>query len=288
MQEHWLQGAHGSIRCQASTQQHGLPLLLIHGYGAPLEHWNRVLPLLQAQHTPYMFDLYNFGFSAGLNTTPRKEIWSAQAAHVIQQLIGQPVVAVGHSMGGMVAAQLAYEYPHLVRALVLVNSAGQSITSPIAPFQQNLFGLKLETALLPGMGQLLQGFEQATGSWVMQQSLRTSYYRQDRITPDLVEAFSAPLRKPGRLEEYMAVLNEGERLVLDFPPGAVQQPSLIIWGGADYAMPPVMATTFRWSLLPEAELHIIPQTGHSPFDEDPHAFCEVLQPWLAKQTTGAG
>ncbi len=278
MIEHWLGGEHGEVRCSMATHQHGLPLLLIHGYGGLIEHWQRVIPLLAAAHTPCAFDLYNFGYSARLSVPPRKEIWATQAAHVIEHLLHAPAVVVGHSMGGMVAAQLARDYPHLVRGLVLVNSAGLLPERLTMPVEQTLFGV----SVAPGLGEMLAGISQMTGSWAIYQSLLASYFRKDRVTADLVEAFSGPLRKPGGIDGYLAVAREFKNLVLDFAPGDVQTPTLIVWGAADYAMPPAMAVAFKEKMLPQAEIEIVSGTGHCPFDEAPEAFCEVVFPWLAR------
>jgi pimeloyl-ACP methyl ester carboxylesterase len=269
------------MRCWLSSPQHGLPLLLIHGYGAVVEHWQRVLPLLQQHHTPCAFDLYNFGESARLNVPAHKEVWVAQTVQVLTDLLATPAVVIGHSMGGMVAAQLAKTHPHLVRGLVLVNSAGLPVAKPAAPFGQDVLGMTFGMTNLPGVSEMLSGFSSVTGSWGVYQGLLSSYYRKDRVTPDLVEAFSKPLRKSGCIQAYMAVSREFDSYVLDIQPGEVEAPVFIAWGAEDYAMPPFMANMFQQDMFPQATVQIIPQTGHSPFDEAPEAFAAALLPWLS-------
>jgi pimeloyl-ACP methyl ester carboxylesterase len=272
--EHWIEGQHGPIRCWVSPAKQGVPILLIHGYGGLIEHWRRVFPILQQEHTPYAFDLYNLGYSARLSVAPSKELWATQAAQVIDSLIGQPALVVGHSMGGMVGSQLARDYPHLVRGLVVVNSMGLPREKEPGALTRAMFGI----IRAPLLGDALA--EVVTNSWMVRQSLLPAYYNKDRVTPDLVEAFSGPLRQPGRARDYLAISRANQNFVLDIQPGQVQVPKLIIWGAEDRSMPATMAPRFQEEIFPDAGIKIIPETAHCPFDEAPETFCEVLLSWM--------
>lgn len=276
--ERWLEGEHGRIRCWLATPQHGIPLLLIHGYGALIEHWRRLFPLLHEYHTPCAFDLYNFGYSARVpvHLTPGKKVWTAQVAQVIEEMFDAPAVVVGHSMGGMVAAQLANDHPELVRGLVLVNSVGLPPDRTPTAFERTFFGM----VRTPGVGEVLAGV--MMNPWAVRQGLLSSYYRKERVTPELVEAFSGALRRPGAAQALLAVSRSFNDFLLDFVPGAVQSRTFIIWGEKDRSMPPSLATRFKEALFPEAEIAIIPETGHCPFDENPEAFAAALLPWMER------
>jgi pimeloyl-ACP methyl ester carboxylesterase len=276
--EHWLEGEHGPIRYWASTPQQGTPLLLIHGYGALIEHWQRALPLLSQAHPIYALDLYNFGYSAHVRNPPRpwKAIWARQTAHLINNVIKEPAILVGHSMGGMVAASLAQQHPALVRGLVLVNSVGLPPEGSPNLFERAMFGM----VRAPLLGELLA--EVMTRSWFVRQGLQSAYYQQERVTDELVDIFSGPLRRPGGPRAYLAISRAFQEFVLDIKPGELTMPQLIIWGSADRAMPPDMALKFKERLLPQASVQTVPQTRHCPFDEDPAAFADILLPWTAE------
>ncbi len=275
MHEQWLAGEQGTIRYWLSEERPGIPVVLIHGYGALIEHWRRVLPLLREQHTVCAFDLYNFGYSAQSRETPGKEIWVAQAAQVIREVVDQPAVVIGHSMGGMVAAQLAADHPELVRGMVLVNSVGLRPERDPSAFERVLFG----AVRTPWLGELLSGV--MTGSWAVRQSLLSAYYDKENVTPELVEAFSGPLRKPDGPQGYLAVSRAFQNLVLDIEPGTVQTPALVVWGEQDRSMPSTLAERFQRELFPQATVEIIAETAHCPFDERPAAFAELVLPWIA-------
>ncbi len=250
-------------------------MLLIHGYGGVIEHWRRVLPLLQAQHTVCAFDLHNFGYSTPLkDTPPGKESWAAQAADVIEQVFGMPAVVVGHSMGGVVAAHLAHQYPHLVRGVVFINSAGLPMGDGSGLLERLFFG----AVHTPVVGELMA--EMMASSWAVRQGLGSAYYQPEHVTPELVEAFSGPLRRSGGPQAYLAVSRAFDNLSLDITPGDIQAPALVVWGQYDRAMPSFLAEQFRQQFVPQAEVHLIPDTGHCPFDERPEAFAQVVMPWM--------
>jgi pimeloyl-ACP methyl ester carboxylesterase len=274
MTEQMLDGAHGPMRYWIARERRGMPLLLIHGYGALIEHWRRLLPLLH-EHTPCALDLYNFGYSSRMNDTPCLEIWIDQAAQMIEHAFDGPAVVVGHSLGGMVAARLALDHPQLVRGIVFVNSMGLPMQQP-SPFEHALFS----AIRAPVIGDMLAAV--IANPWMVRRGLEHAYHRKDTVTPELVEAFSGPLRKTGGAQGYLAVTRALHKLALDVQPGDIEQPALLVWGQEDQSMPADLAERFRREIVPQVEVQILPQTGHCPFDEDPQAFAGALLPWLER------
>lgn len=272
--EHTLEGRHGHMRYWASLPRRGVPVLLIHGYGGLIEHWRRVMPSIVRAHTLYALDLYGFGFSARPRVPPSKELWATQVADVLQQVETEPAVIVGHSMGGVVAAHFAATYPQLTRGLVLVNSAGLP-----APHQPSVLDQVLARMLqADGVGEMLAGF--FGNSWWIRQFLLASYHRKECVTPELVDAFTAPLREPDGMRYYLATSRAVESLTLQLRPGDVQVPTLLVWGAHDRSLPVSVAYSFKEQLFPDAEIRLIADTGHCPFDEDPEAFCAALLTWI--------
>lgn len=274
--QRYLNGPLGPMRYWESHPKRGLPVLLIHGYGALIEHWRAVMRPIARNHALYALDLYGFGASARPTSPPSKETWAAQAATLIREVIKEPTVVVGHSMGGVVTAALARGYPELVRGLALVNSSGlQDPNRPLTPtdrFLLNLIGA-------PVVGEALSG---VLGTpWGVRQGLMSSYHRKERVTPELIETFSRPLRTYGA-GSYLAVSRSITNLVLDLQPGEVRAPALLLWGVEDRSNPPDNTEAIKARMLPQAEIQLLPNSGHCPFDEDPDAFCAALLPWLAR------
>jgi pimeloyl-ACP methyl ester carboxylesterase len=274
IREEYHRGPDGLMRVWKSSPVHGLPVLLIHGYGALIEHWRPVMRPIAGEHTLYAIDLYYFGYSARPSGRPSRERWAAQAAAFIRDVIGQPAVVIGHSMGGVVSAQLARAYPELVQALVLVNSSGAQLQArPLSAFDR----LMLDAIGSPFVGEALAGV--FGNRWGVRQGLLSAYHRKECVTPELVETFSGPLRRYGA-GSYLKVSREFTNLVLDLKPGEIRQPTLLIWGAEDRSIPPAHAEIIRQRMIPHAEIKIIPDSGHCPFDETPKAFLDILLPWL--------
>lgn len=275
--EQYLQGEHGPMRYWASQPRQGLPVVFIHGYGALIDHWRPIVRPVAREHSFFALDLYGFGYSARPNDRPSKERWAAQVATFIREVVGEPAVVVGHSMGGVVASEVARRYGDLTRALVLVNSSGMQLYER-PPNQTDRFLLGMIGA--PLVGETLAGF--FATPWGVRQGLISAYHRKERVTPELVETFYGPLRKYGA-NSYLAVSRNVSGIVLDAQPGEINAPSLLIWGAEDRSIPPSDGEAIKRRMLPHAELVVLPDTGHCPFDETPQLFLDALLPWLARQ-----
>jgi pimeloyl-ACP methyl ester carboxylesterase len=262
------------MRSWTSEPRQGLPILFIHGYGAMIDHWKRIVRPVARRHSFYAIDLYGFGESARPNGTPSKERWADQAAAFVREVIGEPAVIVGHSMGGVVATEFARRHAGLTRALVLVNSSGMQLYErPMTQTDRFLMGM----IGAPLLGEALAGV--FANPWGVRQGLLSAYHNKERVTDELVEMFSAPLRKYGSAS-YLAVSRNTPRIIIDARDGEITVPALLIWGAEDRSIPPSDAEALKKLALPQAEIKILPDTGHCPFDETPERFCDALIPWL--------
>jgi len=117
-------------------------LLFIHGYGESLLSWRLILDRFARTHRVLALDLPGYGMSQKPDVAYDLDFYRRWLGAVLQQETTGPVVVVGHSMGGQLAAALALEHPDRVVALVLLAPAGAgisplltdtgSITSPAA------------------------------------------------------------------------------------------------------------------------------------------------------------
>ena len=102
----------------------GPPLLLLHGIGDSSASWLPVMAALAEHHTVIAPDLLGHGNSA----KPRADYSVAAYANGMRDLLSvldvEKVTVVGHSLGGGVAMQFAYQFPQLVERLILVGAGG--------------------------------------------------------------------------------------------------------------------------------------------------------------------
>ena len=118
----------------------GWPVVFVHGWGDSSAVWRETVASLSADFRCITLDLPGHGDSpAG------QGLWSIKKmARPVQTLMGALGITaatfVGHSMGGVVALQLALEHPELVKRLVLVDvpACGQWTRALFAPLSTRL------------------------------------------------------------------------------------------------------------------------------------------------------
>src|SRR5437867_2023625 len=105
----------------------GFPVVLIHGYTGNLRNWALTIPALTGHFKTISVDLRGHGQS-GKPTRPEDhalELMTEDVVALMGQLGVRQCYLAGHSMGGMVAQQIALGHPELVKALVLVDTAAE-------------------------------------------------------------------------------------------------------------------------------------------------------------------
>jgi pimeloyl-ACP methyl ester carboxylesterase len=95
------------------------PIVLIHGLSSSRATWERIMPALRARYHVFRIDLRGHGESTHAPGTYILDRYSADVIAFLTQVVSVPAVLVGHSLGGVVAADLARRRADLVAALVL-------------------------------------------------------------------------------------------------------------------------------------------------------------------------
>ena len=122
---------------QGEEHSNDPPLLLLHGFDSSLFEFRRLVPQLIEQmggeRQVYAVDLAGFGFCDRTSDffqtkqptdTINPDVIRQHLVAFCQQIVGEPVVLVGASMGGGVAIDLATSHPNLVQKLVLLDAVG--------------------------------------------------------------------------------------------------------------------------------------------------------------------
>jgi pimeloyl-ACP methyl ester carboxylesterase len=188
------------------------------------------------------------------------------------------VTIVGHSLGGGVAMQFAYQFPELVERLVLVSSGGLGTE----------VSLVLRAATLPGAEPfigLTAGPAAAVGSVVG----RALGYLGLRPSADIAEIATgyASLADEERRRAFLATVRavlgaEGQRIAAaDRLYLADGMPLLIVWGAEDSIIPAEHGRRAH-EVLPESRLEIFGGVGHLPQMEAPGRFVMALRRFLTE------
>jgi pimeloyl-ACP methyl ester carboxylesterase len=140
------------------------PLLLIHGLSFRWQSWLPVMPLLALRWRLFAPDLRGFGRSGRVPGAYRVLDYAADITTFLRDVVGQPAVVVGHSLGAVVALAVAAETPERVRALVLEEPplslfTGQSMRdTPVYETYRRLRDLALRQ---PSLTDTVEAFSRA-------------------------------------------------------------------------------------------------------------------------------
>lgn len=104
-------------------------ILMLHGYGESLLSWRLILDRFTRRYRVLAIDLPGFGLSAKPESGYDYGSYTRHLGALLAQETSGPVVVVGHSMGGELAAGLALDHPDRVVAAVLIAPAGAGISS---------------------------------------------------------------------------------------------------------------------------------------------------------------
>ena len=253
-------------------------ILLIHGMAGTLENWEEVIEPLAADHTIIASDLPGHGASAAGGGDYSLGGLAAGLRDLIFAVGHERATLVGHSLGGGIAMQFAYQFPEMTERLVLVSSGG--LGPEVSPI--------LRAAALPG-ADLFIGATAAVGQRAGTILGRGLSALGMRASPDLAEVARgyASLANAERRNAFLATLRSvvstggqridaNDRLYL-----ADNLPLLIVWGENDPIIP-VRHGEEAHRTLPGSRLEIFPGVGHLPQLEAPGRFIVALEQFLAE------
>ncbi|MDJ0599270.1 MAG: alpha/beta fold hydrolase [Crocosphaera sp.] len=258
------------------------PLILIHGFGAAVEHWRHNIPILRQQYRVYALDLLGFGQSRKAATNYTIYLWAEQVYDFWQTFVGQPVILVGNSIGSLVCLTAAFNYPEMVAGLVMLSLPDVSLRQETIPKGLRPIVNTIESFFSPPW--LLKGlFNIIRRPAVIRPWVGIAYYDKSVITDELVNMIIIPPQDEGAARTF-CLLFEGLRQPNYAPPvqailPQLTIPMLLIWGRQDRMIPVALASTFS-KLNSQITLKELDQAGHCPHDECPDHFNEILLDWL--------
>ena len=260
-------------RISYRTGGHGPALLLLHGITNSSETWERVAPRLAERFTVIAPDLLGHGQSA----TPRGDYslgaHASCARDVLTALGVERATVVGHSLGGGIAMQFAYQFPERCERLVLVASGGLGREVHVVLRAASLPGADyvlpaLTSAGLLGVGRSVGGLLRRVGVAPSEdlQVLGRGFAALDNAGSR--QAFLHTVRSV--IEPSGQRVSAQDRLAL-----AALLPTLIVWGERDSIIP-VGHGAAAHEAMPGSRFEVFPGAGHMPHDADPERFAALL------------
>ena len=237
------------------------PLLFIHGLGASTRDWEYQIPYFKDNWRIITMDLRGHGKSDKPDMPYSVSLFTADIVQALQQLNIKPVHVVGHSLGGMVAFQLALDFPNLVKSLIIINSA-PAVEFPSLILKLHFYMRRINVKLF-GMKKLSKSLAQIVLPKPEQAQLREIFIQRWEEND--------PAAYRNALKAFIG-WNVKSRI------STLQCPTLIVTGDRDYT--PVPYKQQYTSLIPNARLVVIPDSGHLTIIDQSARLNAVLQDFL--------
>jgi 3-oxoadipate enol-lactonase len=243
----------GDINIYYESHGDGEALLLIMGYGQYSGHWATMIPPLSREYRVIVFDNRGTGRSDKPDMPYTMKMMADDARGLLDAIGIDSAHVFGVSMGGMIAQELALNYPDKVKSLIL-GCTFCGVAKAVLPTPE-----ALEFLTGPEMAKLsVEERARMTMPWLVSQEFIDK-------TPEAVEMYVAITTKyPTPIHGFAC---QGQAIAAHDTYDRLPQipaPTLVIVGDADRIIPaensPILA-----SRIPNAELVVLKNASHGFF-----------------------
>lgn len=250
--------------------------ILLHGFGASLFSWREVTVPLSKLGTVIAYDRPAFGLTERPLEWEGESPYSPQAQAdlviaLMDELNVDKAILVGNSAGGTISMQVALQQPERVEALILVDAAVYAGGG--APAWSRSI---LKTPQMNHLGPLIARQLQAQGT----EFLRSAFHDPSKITPDIFEGYQKPFQIENWDKALWQLTIASKESGLTDHLSEFSMPILVITGDDDRIVPTEQSLRLA-NELPNAELKVIPQSGHLPHEESPIEFMQAVTEFLS-------
>lgn len=247
----------------------GPVVVLIHGIGGSLHHWDLLIPeLVEAGFRAFALDLLGHGESPkphGADDYHIEEIYSHAASWIDSLGCDQPIHLIGHSMGGYVSLNYTLRNPGKVQRMVLVDPF-------YSPTQASPF-IKLAGRNPEVSKKILD----TTPRWLVKPMVKGNKNIAKNLSPDTVQRMAQDFKRahPNILHVAPSTWDLTPQL------SAIHQETLVIWGEKDLTLSPKSFPKMV-ERMPNGQAYPIPKTGHTPHLTKAKSFNEKVLGFLRR------
>lgn len=267
---------HGHRRAYVKAGS-GPVLLLLHGLACDHTTWQPVIESLARRYTVIAPDMLGHG----LSDKPRADYSVGGYANGMRDLLTvlgiDKVTVIGHSFGGGVAMQFAYQFPERTERMMLVSSGGlgPEVTPAIRAITTPGFHQAMGLLTLPGVRH---------AGVVGLKTLSMTGLKATRDlgeVADIYESFKDPQTRAATRHVVRAVVDWKGQIVTmaDRAYLTDAMPMAVVWGRHDMVIP-VRHASNAAALAPKARVEVIPDAGHFPHKDHPERFVKIVEDWV--------
>lgn len=242
----------------------GRPIVLVHGLGSSSRDWEMQVPFFSKHYQVISFDLRGHGQSQKPSGPYSMSLFAKDTAGLVKSLGVAPVHVVGISLGGMIAFQLAVDYPELIKSLVIVNAGPEVVVHTMKDRWQVFFRFAMVRLLgMRKMGEVLS---------------KRLFPKEEQVgIRKLFVEHWAENDTQAYLDTLCAIVGWSVTDRIQ----DINLPTLVVAADGDYT--PVSAKEAFVQAIPKAELVVIPDSRHATPVDSPEKFNEAVMSFLSKQ-----
>jgi pimeloyl-ACP methyl ester carboxylesterase len=251
----------------------GPVVVLVHGIAGSSETWGRVMPRLAERATVVAPDLLGHGGSTRHAGDYSLGALAAGIRDLMIALGHERATLIGHSLGGGVALQFAYQFPERCERLVLVASGG--LGKEVAFHLRALSFPGVEYLVAPAFIPRFHAVGAAVVGWLRHIGLRPA-----PTLEEFLRGYGSLMDGDSRrafFHTLHSVVDPGGQRVsaLDRLYLAEGRPTAIVWGDRDPIIP-VDHGRAAHEAMRGSVLHILEGVGHFPQHDQPDEFVRVV------------
>lgn len=268
----------------------GAPLVVaVHGLGGAAWNWLAVAPMLTTHCRMIAIDL------AGHGESPRKTRSTTVRANrrlldrFLREVVQEPVVLMGNSMGGLITMLQAAASPDLIEGAVLVNPA---MPGPLLRTVDRRTAMQFAVVAMPRIGEAAMARRRSRQSIAEQvhQTLQMCTVDVSRVPADVIATGIASIesRQPGDFAPADIMIAGRSMLGLMARPQVLRRrfksisaPVLLLHGDKDRLVSVKIARATA-KQFPDWRLEIAKDVGHVPMLESARWTADMVLDWLAK------
>ncbi|MFL6097217.1 MAG: alpha/beta fold hydrolase [Blastococcus sp.] len=266
--------------------QSGPAVVLVHGLGGSHLNWDLFAPLLNDHARVWALDLPGFGRS---EPGARKASVSANAETLhrfLDEVVGEPVVLIGNSMGGMLSILTTGEHPEAVTGLVLLDPAIPGPRRALDPLVALMFAIYA----VPFLGERFLRMRRTRQSELarVREMLELCGVDPDGVPREVIDRSVTLLQEREDVEgmdrAFLTAARSLLRLLVDprryrTAMASIRVPVLLVHGDRDRLVPVAAARDIArrhptWRFIELAEV------GHVPQLQVPDRLAKDVLAWL--------
>lgn len=254
-------------RIRQTGPQTGETLVLIHGFSHSLEGMDALAAQLNDTYRVIQIDLPAHGLTGARSDGIYDPVSiSAHVSALLKEITDEPLILLGHSLGGLVSWNLAVDNPDQVSHLILLAPGGYSIN-----------GVGDDPVPVPTAMRFFLSQAPRAG---VELGTTALYHDPSKLTDAQIDRIQAMMKIDGNGEAMIALL---EQFTLPDPNPRLRQisaPTLIIWGSSDAMVPAMHGPRFD-AAIPNARLVLINEAGHMINEERPDGVADAIRGFLS-------